>query len=129
MFTAGIARTDLTPFWGVELTGWGYYIQRRWQRIRDRLNAKALAMQNGSNSAVVIALDLMVIDEAFTRRTRELVTAETGVPPEAILLTCSHTHNAPAAGGLLGVGECDPLYENWASKQAATAAILAWNAR
>jgi len=25
----------------VELTGWGYYIERRWQRIHDRLNATA----------------------------------------------------------------------------------------
>ena len=36
MFQAGVARTTLTPFWGVELTGWGYYIERRWQRVHDR---------------------------------------------------------------------------------------------
>jgi hypothetical protein len=129
MFQAGIARTDLTPFWGVELTGWGYYIQRRWRRIHDRLNATALVVEDGARVAVVIALDLMVIDAAFTQRAREMITDATGIPPEVILLTCSHSHNAPAAGGLLGVGECDPLYEEWASKQAATAAILAWQAR
>lgn len=129
MFTAGIARTELTPFWGVELTGWGYYIERRWRQIRDRLHATALALQNGQRAAIVIALDLMLIDEQFTRRTRDLVSAVTDVPAEAILLTCSHSHNAPAVGGLLGVGECDPLYEAWASQQAATAAILAWNHR
>ena len=38
-FTAGVARTTITPFWGVELTGWGYYIERRWQRIADDLRA------------------------------------------------------------------------------------------
>lgn len=129
MFKAGVARTDLTPFWGVELTGWGYYIERRWKRIRDRLNATALVVEDGARSAVVLALDLMVIDEAFTKRTRDTIAKATGIAPEAILLNCSHSHNAPAAGGLLGVGECDPLYEAWASQQAATAAILAWQAR
>jgi neutral ceramidase len=129
MLLAGVARTDLTPFWGVELTGWGYYIGRRWQRIHDPLYATALAFDDEERHAVLLALDLMVIDESFTRKTRDKFQEATGLQPEAILLTCSHSHNAPAAGGLLGVGECDPLYEDWASRQAATAAILAWQQR
>jgi hypothetical protein len=129
MFHAGVARTSLTPFWGVELTGWGYYIERRWQRIHDPLNATALCFDDGRRQAIVVALDLMVIDEPFTRATRERIAAETGLEPGSIMLTCSHSHNAPAAGGLLGVGECDPAYEDWASRQAATAAILAWRDR
>ena len=130
MLTAGIARTCLTPFWGVELTGWGYYIERRWQRIHDDLHATALVVDDGRRqAAVLLTLDLMVIDAAFTRLTRERIHQETGLPAEAILLTCSHSHNAPAAGGLLGVGACDPVYEDWASRQVATAAVLAWNSR
>lgn len=129
MLTAGIARTCLTPYWGVELTGWGYYIGRRWQRIHDHLQATALIVDDGRKQAMLVTLDLMVIDATFTRRTRERIREETGLPLEAILLTCSHSHNAPAAGGLLGVGECDPVYEDWASRQAATAAILAWRNR
>jgi hypothetical protein len=129
MFQAGVARTSLTPFWGVELTGWGYYIERRWERIHDDLRATAVAVDDGRRQAIVVALDLMVIDVLFARRTRERIHTETGVPPESVLLTCSHSHNAPAAGGLLGVGACDPFYEDWASRQAATAAILAWRQR
>ncbi len=129
MFQAGVARTRLTPFWGVELTGWGYYIERRWARVHDHLNATALAVSDGERSAVLISLDLMVIDEPFTKATRDRIHEATDLPPESILLTCSHSHNAPAAGGLLGVGECDPAYEDWASRQAATAAILAWRGR
>lgn len=129
MLQAGVARTDLTPYWGVELTGWGYYMGRRWQRVQDPLRATALVAENEGHVAVVIALDLMVIDAAFTSRTRSMILEATGIAPETVLLTCSHSHNAPAAGGLLGVGECDPFYEDWASRQAATAAILAWNHR
>src|SRR5436305_14403168 len=129
MFQAGVARTSLTPFWGVELTGWGYYSERRWQRVHDHLNATALAFDDGRRPAIVVALDLMVIDEPFARRAREQVRAATGLPMDSILLTCSHSHNAPAAGGLLGVGECDPFYEDWAGRQVATAAALAWQER
>ena len=129
MLTAGVARTCLTPFWGVELTGWGYYIERRWQRVHDDLHATALVVDDGRHQVVLLTLDLMVVDAGFTQRTRTRIQQETGLPAESILVTCSHSHNAPAAGGLLGVGECDPVYEDWASRQAATAAILAWNTR
>lgn len=129
MLSAGVARTCLTPFAGVELTGWGYYIERRWQTVADDLRATALVVDDGSRQTVLVTLDLMVIDATFTERTRQRIATATGINPEAILLTCSHSHNAPAAGGLLGVGECDPFYEDWASRQAATAAILAWQNR
>ena len=46
MFQAGIARREITPFWGVELTGWGYYIERRWQRVHDPLYATALVVDD-----------------------------------------------------------------------------------
>lgn len=126
---AGIARSSIVPFWGVELTGWGYYIERRWQTIRDPLWATALAVEDGRRSAMIIALDLMLIDAEFTERTRQMISQATGLEPESIMLSCSHSHNAPAAGGLRGVGQCDPLYEEWASHQAATAGILAWRSR
>src|SRR5690606_7579907 len=113
----------------VELTGWGYDIERRWRRIHDRLSATALAVDDGERGAILVALDLMVIDEPFSSRTRAMITDAIGLPAEAVLLTCSHSHNAPAAGGLLGVGACDAFYEEWASRQAATAAILAWQQR
>lgn len=129
MLTAGVARTCITPFWGVELTGWGYYIERRWRQVHDDLFATAVAVDGDGGRAVLIALDLMIIDTAFTESTRAAVTRATGLAPTEVLITCSHSHNAPAAGGLRGVGECHPLYEAWASEQAATAAILAWNKR
>ena len=107
MLLAGTARRKINPPPGVELTGWGYYIDRRWERVHDDLQATAIAVEGPNGVAIIVALDLMVIDERFTKATRDAITAETGVPPSSILLTCSHSHNAPAAGGLLGVGECD----------------------
>ncbi len=129
MFRAGVARTRISPFRGVELTGWGYFIERGWREVHDHLNATALAFDDGRNAAIIVALDLMVIDGAFTQRTRTRIAEETGLPTAAVLLTCSHSHNAPAAGGLRGAGASDPAYEDWAGRQAATAAVLAWERR
>ena len=127
--TAGVARLTITPFWGIELAGWGYYLNRTWQRVHDHLHATALVLHDGNRAVVIVALDLMIIGRKFTQRTRKLIYRETGIAPNAILLTCSHSHNAPASGGILGGGQVDPLYEEWASRQAATAAIEAWRNR
>ena len=127
--TAGIARTTITPYWGVELAGWGYYLKRTWERIHDDLNATALVLDNGADRVAIVSLDLLMISCNFTEQTRKLVAQSTDIPEHAILLTCSHSHNAPASGGLLGGGEVDPFYEQWASRQAATAVIQAWRKR
>lgn len=129
MLNAGVARTCITPFWGVELTGWGYYIERKWQRIHDDLNATALVVDDGEHQVALVTVDLMVIDERFTRLTRDRIHQETGLAHSAVLINCSHSHNAPAAGGLLGAGASHPEYEDWASRQVATAVILAWRNR
>ena len=126
---AGVSRREITPFWGVELTGWGYYLKRTWEDVHDPLYATALVASNESNSLAVISLDLMVISAEFTAAIRQTVYEATGIPESAILVCCTHTHNAPSSGGLLGVGEVDPLYERWAAQQAATVAIEAWNSR
>ena len=126
---AGVARTCLDPYWGVELTGWGYYLERTWLDVRDSLQATALVVDVGQATIALLSLDLMVISDAFTADVRSRIQAATGIPPQHVLVCCTHTHNAPASGGLLGVGEVDPFYETWAARQAATAAIQAWRSR
>ena len=126
---AGVARTDLTPIWSVELTGWGYYLERTWQDIHDPLHATALVVESEESTVAIVSVDLMVISAEFTANVRQQVASVTGIPPSHILVCCTHTHNAPASGGLLGVGEVDPLYEEWAARQTSTATILAWRQR
>ena len=117
MLQAGFARREITPSAGVELTGWGYYLNRTWQTIHDHLYATAAVFRSNDVTVVVVAIDLMLIDVRFTQLVRRQLRERLQIPPECVLITCSHTHNAPAAGGLRGVGECDPRYEDWAAEQ------------
>lgn len=126
---AGVGRTSLTPTKPVELTGWGYYLERIWRDVHDPLYATALVVDNGDKRLAVISVDLMVISAEFTRSVREQIAAETEIPAANILVCATHTHNAPASGGLRGVGEVDPEYETWAAELTARAAITAWDER
>ena len=126
---AGVARTCLNPWWGIELTGWGYYLQRTWLNVHDSLHATALVIENDNSLIAIVSLDLMVISDQFTHLVRDRSSRITGISPDNILICCTHTHNAPASGGLLGVGEVDASYEEWAAKQASTAVVCAWRTR
>ena len=94
MLKVGAHRVIISPQPGVELAGWGYYIERRWQSIHDDLSATAIAVEGERNTASVVSVDLMVIDERFTASVRQQIAAATGVPGEAIMLAATHLQPA-----------------------------------
>ncbi len=119
----------MTPPWGVELAGWGYYLGRTWQRVRDHTAATALVLDDGTEAAALVAVDLMYADADFTREIRRLACAATGLRPESICVGSSHSHSTPTVAQIRGAGEVDVDYRTWAARQAATAVILAWKQR
>jgi hypothetical protein len=125
----GVARTRLSPPWGVELSGWGYYLGRTWQRVRDHTAATALVLDDGERSAALAAVDLMYADAAFVGAVRRHASAATGLRPESIGVGCSHSHTTPTVALIRGAGEVDAEYRAWAARQTATAIILAWRQR
>ena len=131
-WTVGIARQIITPPLHVELAGFGYYLNRTAERVKDDLNATALVVGDGENHFIAfVAVDLMYGDEAFTRAIRDRASAATGIAPEAICVNCSHSHNAPTAAEKAnkGVGEFNPEYIKSAATIAAETVVAAWRQR
>ena len=124
---AGFAKADITPEVGVELAGFGPYLKRRSTGIRDRLWAKAMALEAGGGRVVIVGCDLIGVPTAATARVRLLVTAATGLPGDALMICCSHTHSGPnpTADQLFGWGEPDPFYVETLPHKIARAAIAA----
>jgi hypothetical protein len=129
LLQAGVARTRLTPPPGVELAGWGYYLGRIWQRIRDHTAATALVLDDGKEAAALVAVDLMYADADFTREVRRWVCDHSGLRPDSICIGSSHSHNTPTIALIRGAGEVDPAFRTWAARQTAQAVVLAWKQR
>jgi len=126
----GVCRRTISPPWGVELAGMGYYLNRTWEYVRDDLTATAFVAEDHAESGcAIIALDLMANDTKFTERIRQGIAQNTGLPADAICVNCSHSHNAPTAGFYRGAGEPDEAYLEFAVRQAVTSATLAWRGR
>lgn len=126
---AGVARMPITPFPGVELAGWGYYLHRTWETILDDLCVTAVCFEDSANAMAVVTFDLMTIGGAFVQQLREAAARRTGIPSENMLLTASHSHNAPTTGALLGVGDEHPDYVAMVHDAALTAIEQAWETR
>lgn len=121
----GFAKNDITPRVGVELAGFGPYRNRHSIAVRDRLWARAMALDSDGTRAVVISCDIINLPLATTHAVRELVSAETGVSPDAVMVHCTHTHSGPGTRVLTGWGTADPPYLELLPRRIATAAIEA----
>ena len=107
---AGFAQADITPRLGVQLVGYGPYRNRAAQKILAPLAARAMAVAQGRQRALLINLELCGTPRDLAVRVREAVAKRTGFNPAEIFLSCTHTHSGPATGGMLGWGEPDAIY-------------------
>ncbi len=106
----GLAKVDITPRVGAELCGFGPFLHRYSIGVRDRLWARAMAIEDGTQRLLLVSCDLIGTALSITRRVRELVTAATGIPGDAIMICSSHTHSGPCTGPYIGWGEADLPY-------------------
>ena len=92
----GAARRDISPKKPLFL--WGYpHVPRISTGIHDPLWASAIAFRQGKDALLLIACDALFICPEGTRACRKAIHAKTGVPPERVLISCTHGHSAPVS--------------------------------
>ena len=125
---AGFAKTDITPRVGVELSGFGPFLNRHSIGVRDRLWARAMAIEQDGKTLVLVSCDLISVTQTITARVRQLVVEGKGLPPETIMLHTTHTHSGPNVAGYRGWGEMDAPYREIIPQRIADAALRALGA-
>ena len=72
---AGFGKAELTPPLGVELAGYGYYLQRRAAAVADPLYARALLLEQGEQRALLVSCEVLGLSrpvcDAVIRHARE----------------------------------------------------------
>lgn len=90
----GVAQRKITPPLGSELGG--YFHKRFAKGVKSELYAKVMVIESGGRRLALAANDLVAAFAEFTGPARERVARQCGIPPEAILITSTHTHTGPA---------------------------------
>lgn len=91
--SVGFARANITPMMGIGIVG--YFVPRFAEGVLDELYVNALALGAGDEKAVVLTLDNCGISRDVAMDFAASVSKAAGIPEEAVILHCTHTHTAP----------------------------------
>ncbi len=131
---AGTAAINITPALGTDpatriyLSG---YVARVGHAlgVHDPLHARALALSDGTQQAILVVCDLLGIEVGFSadvsRDIRREIATLTGTPTNAVMLACTHTHSGPATIELHECGKVSPDYLELLRSQLISVAELA----
>jgi hypothetical protein len=123
MGRAGFAKVPITPSLGVELAGYGVYLERRATEVHDDLFARALALEDDAGERVLLlSLDLLGLSWELTGTIAGQSAIAAGLDSHQVLVSCTHTHSGPSTSSLEGWGQMEPSYvESLPSRCAAAA--------
>ena len=131
---AGFGRRNITPPEPCFLVGYPH-AERTSTGVHDPLFASVLCLENEGSPAVLVSLDVLFVTAEWTRDCREVISRQTGLPAEAILISATHTHSGPHTAEILAwrddpvVPPVNPNYLAFLREQTADAVLEAWQSR
>jgi len=108
VFRAGASAVDLTPA-KVPIVVSGGFLAATAERIAGPLYARALALDDGRERAVIAVVDTLMMPRELLDRVKAAASKSTAIPPERMLISATHTHSAPPVMGALGT-DANPEY-------------------
>ena len=92
----GAARVDITPAADAALPMAGYGGRTEGFRgIHDHVFVRAIVLDDGATQAALVAWESLFVPEPIWAETSRRIAAETGIPPERLMLSAVHDHGAP----------------------------------
>lgn len=89
----GCATVEITPPLGIPLIG---SKGQPSDSVMDALHARAMVLSDGRRSVAIVSAELLYTPlEEITGPVREIVAAETGIPPQNVMVCATHTHSGP----------------------------------
>jgi neutral ceramidase len=119
MLHAGVSCLDITPPLGTKMRG--YFEERTASTVHDPLQVRSFAFENDGAGVAVAVCDLIGGDRRYLDQTKARISETTGLPPEQVLICCTHTHTGPQTG--------DDAYTEWLWQRLADGVRIAWQAR
>jgi hypothetical protein len=121
--SAGFARLDITPPLGTSVAG--YYEDRVGAGVLDPLFATAVAVSREGATAVLVSLDAIGIKRDTVLEYARRAAEGAGLEPEAVLLSCTHTHTGPSVALGNRYEHENPLYNEMLALKICDVAKLA----
>src|SRR5215831_17865808 len=92
---AGAATADISPWMGISINGNMH--NHVGTNLHDKLNARAVVLDDGTNRIAICVADSCMIYRQIFDNAKKIVHENSGLPVEHILMSATHTHEAPAS--------------------------------
>jgi len=129
---AGAAEVEITPPPGIGLMGYGARIGTA-TGVHDPLHARALYLESSgeaSEALLIVVAELCLMTPEQAHGIRSGIARRTGLKPQQILLSCTHTHSGPDTGlAELLAGHPEPPHVAALFSGIVEAAVSAWGER
>ncbi len=89
----GAAQVKITPPVGTPLAG--SYKVRVSNGVLDDLLAKAIVVEQDGAKAALVGLDIVTTTRPAVTAARKLIAEQTGIAPERVMISATHTHSGP----------------------------------
>jgi neutral ceramidase len=94
---AGAATSNITPPLGIRIVG--SFAPHPAEHVHDELHARCLVLDDGETKIALVVCDLLGLHRSVSIEARRLIEQQTGIPPENVLISATHTHSAGTALG------------------------------
>ena len=108
---AGAFAIDITPREFPVLVNGGVQ-ERVANKTHDPLHARCLVLDNSAVQLAIVVVDNCLIPRSLADEAKTLAAKDTGISPDRILISATHTHSAPSVCACLGTDR-DEKYDKW----------------
>jgi neutral ceramidase len=120
---AGAFAQDITPV-KFPISVNGGMQDRQATKAHDRLHARCLVLDDGTTRIAFAVCDSCMIPREVTDPAKIFVQKATGIPPERILISATHTHTAPTVAGVFQ-SEPNAEYQKFLAEKIAAGIVKA----
>ena len=94
---AGAATSVITPPIGSMRVGG--FVPLPSTHVHDELHARCLVLDDNHKKIAIVICDLLGFHRSVSIEARRIIQEETGIPPENVIISATHTHSAGSALG------------------------------
>lgn len=94
---AGAATSNITPPIGALRAG--SFAPYPTTHIHDELYARCLVLNDGETTLALVTVDLVGFHRSVSVEARRIIEENSGIPPENVMISATHTHSAGTAMG------------------------------
>ena len=109
-FILGVSKKNITPPLGTPLYGYPKFENRKATSVHDDLHANVAVFGHGTPCAALISMELLALEENLTREIASLISKETKIPAENIVIASIHNHSGPCTKDTPGWGSQNRHY-------------------